>query len=70
MTDTSSEIAALVRERLSALSGTERFLMGTRMFDAARAIVLASFPVDLSEAERRERLYERFYGEKHPGPAE
>lgn len=62
MNDTSPEIAALVRERLLARSGAERVLMGSRMFDAARAIVLASFPSGLSEIEIKRRLCERLYG--------
>ncbi len=62
MNDTSSEIAALVRERLLARSGAERVLMGSQMFDAARAIVLASFPSGLSEIEIKRRLCERLYG--------
>jgi len=66
LTDTSPEIAAMVRERLMARSGAERFEMGCRMFVAAREMVLASFPQDLTEAERRRRLFERFYGESLP----
>jgi len=38
MTDTPPEIAELVRHRLMARSAEERFLMGVRMFDAARAM--------------------------------
>ena len=53
MNDTSPEISALVRERLLARSGAERVLMGSRMFDVARAMVLASFPSGLSELEIR-----------------
>ena len=37
MTDTSPEIAELVRQKLMARSAEERFLMGVGMFDAARA---------------------------------
>ena len=62
MNDTPPEIAALVRERLLARSGAERVLMGSRMFDAVRAMVLASFPSGLSEIEIKRRLCERFYG--------
>lgn len=62
MNDTSPEVAALVRERLLARSGAERLLMGSRMFDAARAMVLASFPSGLSEIEIKRRLCERLYG--------
>jgi hypothetical protein len=48
MNDTPPEIAELVRQRLMSRSGSERFVMGTRMFDAARAVVLASLPTNLS----------------------
>lgn len=51
---------------MMALSGEERFLMGTRMFDAARRMVLASLPANLSEPERKRLLFERFYGEPLP----
>jgi hypothetical protein len=66
LTDTPPEIAAMVRERLMARSGAERFEMGCRMFEAAREMVLASLPPDLSETARRRLLYERFYGEALP----
>lgn len=60
--DTPPEIASVVREKLMARSGAERVLMGSRMFDAARIIVLASFPPGLSEIEIKARLCERMYG--------
>jgi hypothetical protein len=66
VTDTSPEVAKLARDRLMALSGAERFLMGVRMFDAARRIVLASLPADLTATERKRRLFERIYGETMP----
>jgi hypothetical protein len=69
MTDTTPEIAEMVRARLMALSGAERFVMGTQMFDAARAMVLASFPPGLSDTECKRRLFERVYGESLPEPA-
>ncbi len=62
MTDTSPEIAALVRDRLMAKTGAERFLMGVRMHEAARRMVMASFPAGLSPSQQRELLRERFYG--------
>jgi len=62
MNDTPPEIVALVRERVLARSGAERVLMGSRMFDVARAMVLASFPSGLSEIEIKGRLCERLYG--------
>jgi len=66
VTDTSPEVAAIVRDRIMKLSGAERFVIGARMFESARAIVLASLPGDISEEKRRRMLYERFYGEPHP----
>jgi len=68
MTDTSPEIAEMVRARLMALSGAERFRMGAQMFDAARRMVLASPPAGLTEIERKRRLFERLYGEVLPTP--
>ena len=62
--DTSPDIDKLVRERLMALSGAERFRIGSEMFDAARRMVLASLPAELSEIERRRALFERIYGER------
>jgi hypothetical protein len=64
MNDTPPEVADLVRERLLTRPGAERVLMGSRMFDAARSIVLASFPPGLSEIEIKARLCERLYGEE------
>jgi hypothetical protein len=62
MNDTSPVIEEMVRARLLARSGAERVLMGSRMFDTARAMVLASFPPGLSEIEVKGRLCERLYG--------
>lgn len=66
MNDTSPEVAEMVRARLMARSGAERFVMGTRMFDAARRMILASLPADLSEQERKRRLFARIYGQTLP----
>ena len=66
MTDTSPEIAELVRQKLMAHSGEERFLMGVRMFDAARAMALASLPVGLSAEELKRQLFQRLYGQPLP----
>jgi len=62
MTDTPPEIAEMVRARLMARSGAERFRMGVEMFEAARRMVLASIPTDLTQTERKHRLFERLYG--------
>ena len=62
MNDTSPEIAELVRQKLMARSGSERFIMGARMFEAARAVVLASLPAGLSPDELKRQLFQRLYG--------
>lgn len=62
--DTSPDIEKKVREMLMARSADERALMGASMFDAARAIVLSSFPPGLSDIEIARRLCERFYGDE------
>jgi len=66
MNDTSPEIAELVRQKLMTRSGEERFLMGVRMFDAARAMVLASLPAGLSAEELKRQLFQRLYGQPMP----
>ena len=48
--------------KLLALSGSERVLMGCRMFDSARAVILASLPSGISELETKRQLCLRIYG--------
>ena len=62
MTDTPPEIAELVRQKLMARSGSERFVMGVQMFEAARTVVLASLPTTLAPEELRRQLFQRLYG--------
>ena len=62
MNDTSPETASLVHARLMAETGAERFLMGVRMHEAARRMVMALFPVGMSPTWQRELLREKFYG--------
>jgi len=64
--DTSPGVQQLYRSMLMNLSGEERLLRCSRMFDAARDLVLASLPKDLPPDELRRRLYERIYGEPLP----
>ena len=66
MTDTPPEIAEMVRVRLMAMTGAERIRLGSNSFDAARRMVLASLPADLTESERKRRLFERIYGIPFP----
>jgi len=62
MNDTPPEIERMMREKIMAKSGEERFVIGSQMFDAAREMMLASFPADLSQEKKKARLFERLYG--------
>jgi hypothetical protein len=62
ITDTPPEIEKMVRDRLMALSGEERMMMGVRSFEAAREMVLASLPPDLPPLELKRQLFQRIYG--------
>jgi len=62
VTDTEPEIARKFYEMIMTRSGEERFMMGIRSFEAARVIVMASLPLNLSEHDFKHRLFERFYG--------
>ena len=64
MNDTDPQIAELVRQRLLERSGAERVMMASGMFEAAKAMVLASFPAGLTEIEVKRRLVERIYGDE------
>jgi hypothetical protein len=44
MSDTPPTIERMVREKIMARSGEERFIMGVQMFDSTREMVKASFP--------------------------
>ncbi len=63
MTDTTPEVEKKMREMMMARTGAERMMMVASMSDAARAIVLASLPKNLSADELKRRLFERIYGE-------
>jgi hypothetical protein len=64
VTDTPPEVEQLVRERIMARSGEERFIMGSRMFDSAREMMKASLPSGLSRAEEQRLLFNRIYGKE------
>ena len=63
MNDTPPEVEALYRKMLMEKSNEERMIMGARMFDAARRMMIASFPSNLSKEEFRRMLFERTYPE-------
>jgi hypothetical protein len=62
VTDTLPGIERIMRDKLMARSGEERFVMGAQMFDSAREMVKASLPRGLSKAEQRRQLFKRIYG--------
>jgi hypothetical protein len=62
MTDTPPKIERMVREKIMARSGEERFTTGAQMFDSARETVKASLPKGLPETEQRRLLFKRIYG--------
>lgn len=64
MTDTPPEIARMVREKIMALSGEMRFIMGAQMFDSAMEMAKASLPPELPIAEQRRRLFKHTYGKE------
>jgi hypothetical protein len=66
MTDTPPEIAEFVRQKIMARSAEERFLMGVRSFEAAREMVLASLPAELTPEELKRQLFQRLYGQSLP----
>ena len=62
MNDTPPDIERMVRDKIMARSGEERFIMGAQMFDSAREMVKASLPRGLPETEQRRLLFKRIYG--------
>lgn len=64
MDDTGPEIARLVRQRLLERSGLERMMMGSRMFDVAKTMIVASLPEGLTPLEIKEQLCKRLYGDE------
>ncbi len=65
MKDTSPDIEARFQARLMELTPTERLAMAGRMFDAAKALVLAAIRAQgiRSPEEVRHLLFLRFYGQ-------
>jgi hypothetical protein len=64
MTDTPPEIARMVREKIMALSGEMRFIMGAQMFESAMEMAKASLLPGLPVAEQRRRLFKHIYGKE------
>ena len=64
VTDTPPEIERIVRDKIMARTGEERFIMGAQMFESAREMVKASLPKGLSATEQRRLLFKRIYGKE------
>ena len=54
----------MVREKIMALSGEMRFIMGSQMFESAIEMAKASLPPGLTVAEQRRRLFKHIYGKE------
>ena len=64
MNDTSDEIAAILRVRYAAMTGSERALLALQMFETAQLVVLSSLDPGLSADQRQRELCRRFYGDE------
>lgn len=64
--DTAPEINEMIFRKMMQRSEGERLVMGMDMQATARALIWASIPKELSEKERREAFYQRFFGEACP----
>ncbi len=62
MIDTPPQIERMVRDKIMARTGEERFIIGAQMFDSAREIMKASLPPDLPKPERQREVFRRTYG--------
>ena len=63
MNDTPGSLKQEFRSMLLEKSGAERLRMASRMFDAARGMMLTSFPSASSPEQIRSLLLERTYPE-------
>ena len=66
MNDTSPEIEKMQFEMLMNFSPNRRIALGCEMFMAARELIIASLPKNLSKREFKKQYYEEMYGEPLP----
>ena len=64
--DTTREIEELQNELWMKRTPQERARFASAMFAAARNVIIASLPKDLSERELKKQIYKRTYGEPLP----
>ncbi len=66
MNDTSPEIEKMQFEMMMNLGAKRRIALACEMFMAARELIFASLPKDLSEKEFKKQYYQKMYGEPLP----
>lgn len=66
MKDTSPEIERMQIEMMNSFSPDKRIALGCEMFMAARELIIASLPKNLSEREFKKQYYQKMYSEPLP----
>jgi len=66
MKDTTPEIERMQIEMMIGFSPDKRIALGCEMFMAARELIIASLPKNLSEREFKKQYYQQMYGEPLP----
>ena len=69
MNDTSDAIAKVVLERYRSMTPTDRCVVVSSLFEAARAITESSLPSSLTAEQRRLSIARRLYGAELPEAA-
>lgn len=66
MKDTSPKIEKMQFEMIMKFRSDRRIALGCEMFMAARQLIMASLPKNLSERKFKEQYYQKMYGEPLP----
>lgn len=66
MNDTSPEIEKMQFEMMMKLGSNKRIALGCEMFMAARKLIIASLPKNISERDLKKQYYLKMYGEPLP----
>jgi len=66
MNDTSPEIEKMQFEMMMEMGSSKRIAFGCEMFMAARELIIASLPKNLSEQESKKQYYLKMYNEPLP----
>lgn len=62
VSDTPLELNSFIHQRIMALGGERRFMIGMSMLATARQLILSSLPATLNDQEKMLALYHRLYG--------